>query len=365
MVPLAKAFRALLGSEKFVFAATEKISAWRTQMGWPELAPDDVLCSFASEGEMRRLDALWDESEVVICSMRDIDRMRARVSRGRMTFYASERWWKPPYGRVRLLFPKWRGMVKVLGRLSLSDKFHYLPIGPYACHDLSPGTFPRERCHLWGYFLDRLPDCGAKDGGPLQVMFAGRMLKWKHPEDVVRAFAMLRDEHPGAKLVMAGAGERAGRVASLARSFGVESGVRLAGAMPMPQIWDLMDKSHVVVQSSDPQEGWGAVINEAMSRRCAVVASRQSGAAAAMLKDGENALLYDCGDWRALGRRLVELAADRRKLHRISSEAKMCIDTLWSAENAARRFLLSAEAVLAEKGPVLFEDGPMSAISGP
>jgi len=348
-----------------VFAATEKIGEWRKQMGWPELSPDDVLCSFASEGEMRRLDALWDECDVVICSMRDLDRMHARASRGKTTFFASERWWKPPYGRVRLLFPKWRGMVKALGRLSSSERFHYLPIGPYACRDLSPGPFPRERCHLWGYFLDRLPDRGAKDGGPLQVMFAGRMLKWKHPEDVVRAFAMLRDECPGATLVMAGSGERAERVASLVRRLGVESGVRLEGAMPMTQIWDLMDRSHVVIQSSDAQEGWGFVINEAMSRRCAVVASRQSGATAAMLKDGGNALLYDCGDWRALGQRLIELATDRRMLDRISSEAKRCIDTLWSAENAARRFLVSAAAVLAGNKLVPFEDGPMSAISGP
>jgi glycosyltransferase involved in cell wall biosynthesis len=59
------------------------------------------------------------------------------------------------------------------------------------------------------------------------------------------------------------------------------------------------------------REPWGLVVNEAMNRGLAVIASDAVGAAAGgLVRDGRNGLVVPAGDSRALARAIERLAAD-------------------------------------------------------
>jgi glycosyltransferase involved in cell wall biosynthesis len=360
LMPLAGALAEYVGPGNFAYAATEPGLAWRRNMGWPELAAPWILRPYASPEERRKADECALSSDVIITSVRDTDFIRTRVAAKKLTFYMSERWWKPPYRRVRLFFPKWRNMIRAFRECSEGPYFHYLPIGPYAAQDLSPLAFPSDHCHLWGYYTAPGPATVDKPDGPFTVLFVARMISWKHPEDVVRGFGLLAAKHPDSRLVLVGSGERANSVAKLIAKSGLGANVGMVDFRPMQEVWAMMERSHAFVVASGEEEGWGTVVNEAMSRRCGLVASRDCGASAAMLRHGENALLFGTGDWQAIGEHLVTLADDRAKLASLSGAAKRTVDELWSAKNAARRFLDVADALLAGRAAPTYDDGPMS-----
>lgn len=65
----------------------------------------------------------------------------------------------------------------------------------------------------------------------------------------------------------------------------------------------------------------GAVVDEAMSCGCAVVASNVTGAGAAIIKHGMNGFLFSPKDWRGLSAQLVQLANDETLRRRLCVEA--------------------------------------------
>lgn len=140
-----------------------------------------------------------------------------------------------------------------------------------------------------------------------------------------------------------------------------EERITLTGPMRPEQVRRCMERSGVFLFTSDRQEGWGAVVNEAMNSGCAVVAGHAAGSVPYLLRDGENGLLYPTGDTQALYRRIRLLLDDPGLQQRLGSAAYRTVTRLWSPEEAARRLLLLAEHILAgEESPVLFEDGPCS-----
>jgi glycosyltransferase involved in cell wall biosynthesis len=59
------------------------------------------------------------------------------------------------------------------------------------------------------------------------------------------------------------------------------------------------------------REPWGLVVNEAMNRRVAVIASEAVGAAAGgLVRDGESGLVVPAGDAHALAHAIQRLAGD-------------------------------------------------------
>lgn len=56
-----------------------------------------------------------------------------------------------------------------------------------------------------------------------------------------------------------------------------------------------MEKSSIYLFTSDYNEGWGAVLNEAMNSGCAVLANHAIGAVPFMMKDGLNGRVYQNG----------------------------------------------------------------------
>jgi glycosyltransferase involved in cell wall biosynthesis len=188
------------------------------------------------------------------------------------------------------------------------------------------------------------------------------MLSWKSVDTLIRAFALLRNQDSQAHLTLVGEGPCREELKHLVQKLQIEDSVDFHSSMPVSQVRDQMRNAHVYVLPSNGYEGWGAVLNEAMSEGCAVVASEAAGAAKTMIKDGENGLLFRPGDWRRLGELLCQLSDNEPLRLRLAEAGQKTITEYWSPQIASERLLAVSEALLAGQTPPAYSSGPMARI---
>jgi glycosyltransferase involved in cell wall biosynthesis len=123
-----------------------------------------------------------------------------------------------------------------------------------------------------------------------------------------------------------------------------------------------MRQADVYVLPSSGTEGWGVVVNEALLEGCAVIASRESGAGATLIRDGENGLLIPSGDIPALTRALERLEADEELRLRLAKAGQANMLAEWTPSIAAERLLAFCEAKIANRPLPIWPSGPMSSI---
>ena len=154
------------------------------------------------------------------------------------------------------------------------------------------------------------------------ILWAARMIDWKHPELVVKTAAYLKEHleentfhYDDRRRRTGGRSAQPGRRAwSDGRSPSQASGAE--------EVRAAMEKSEIYLVTSDRKEGWGAVVNEAMNSGCAVVADHMIGAAPWLIRQGENGRMYRDGEEQELFRTVERLlqgsrrnAADWEKTH--------------------------------------------------
>jgi glycosyltransferase involved in cell wall biosynthesis len=366
-LPIAKYLLSILGEENFRFAATKQLDAERQKLGWNlEQQEPWILRPGMNETDRQPFEEWWDNADVVLCGDRMFERMMDRTSRGKATFHMSERWWKAPIGRARLLHPRFLRMSLNFRRLGTSPHFHYLSIGEHSGSDAREVAGRNLQVRRWGYFtaLPAEVSPSTRPDDQLSVLWVGRMLAWKRVDTLIKAFQQLVSRQPSARLTLVGEGAECDALKSLATRILPEGSHTFQPAQPAPAILKLMQQHRIYVLPSTGQEGWGAVVNEAMSAGCAVVATRQTGAASSLIADGVNGLTFDAGNWKELADRLCALSEDRELLSRLSREGKTTVATTWSPAVAGERFLQVCEGLLSGSRVPDFTTGPMTIIPG-
>ena len=364
-LPLARCLAARLGESNFRFAATEVTTTERVNLGWnAEESEPWILRAGENEADLAQFHEWWSQADVVIAGCRTIPQIADRVRSGKLTFYMSERWWKPLLGIARLLHPRFMWMAYQFCQLARSSNFHYLPIGGYAASDIRRIASFQGRVWDWGYFTtvpDPIPPCLACDS-EFRVLWAGRMLSCKRVDTLVRAFALLLQKAPNSHLTLLGDGPCRESLNLLVKKLGLGNNVNFHHSVPASQIRQWMRNTHVYVLSSNGYEGWGAVLNEAMSEGCAMVASEAAGSAKTILRHGENGLLFVPGDYRRLGDLLIQLSADEPLRRRLAEAGQRTMMEEWSPRVAADRFLAVSEAWLSDRPVPFYPRGPMTSV---
>ncbi|MGI8589370.1 MAG: glycosyltransferase family 4 protein [Chloroflexia bacterium] len=107
------------------------------------------------------------------------------------------------------------------------------------------------------------------------VLFAGRLVRWKGVEYLIRALPMMRT--PGVELLIAGTGPYQGELEALARREGVAERVRFLGEVAAGDMPDLYRAADLLAATSFVNETFGIALCEAMACARPVVASRFGG----------------------------------------------------------------------------------------
>ena len=159
-----------------------------------------------------------------------------------------------------------------------------------------------------------------------------------------------------------GAGILEGKIKTMIEKEDLNDCVHMPGTMKPEKVREYMEKSEILMFTSDRGEGWGAVVNEAMNSGCAVVASNAAGAVPFLIDDGKNGMIYKDGNTDELFEKtkwLLDNMAERKK---IAKNAYRTITELWNADNAAERLLVLIQNIIAGKNisDCLYECGPLS-----
>lgn len=238
--------------------------------------------------------------------------------------------------------------------------FHVLCASSYLPDDLALWNFPKDKCLKWGYFpsVNAGSDDADSPSRDVDLLFAGRMLDWKHPEDLLTIVRHRKQINRPVHAVMIGGGPEADHVKRTIARYGLENSVAYPGPQPYTEVYRWMRRSRVFVFSSDRHEGWGAVLNEAMQSGCACLAATEAGSTAWLIQDGITGLCYSHGihQKKELLSRADQLLDDEALRKVIARQGKHAIDTLWNADHAASELLkfLKDPAYHPSAGPVSF-----------
>lgn len=380
-LPLAQALVRRVGADNYRYVYTEPAHDERTRMGWGASAEE----AWSLHGTVEAPCLL--EANVVLSGHRALELFGRRNGIGRRTFYASERWFKPPLGIFRGFVPSYFRMARRFLKALTAPTMMLLPMGIHAARDFARlmGLFAGDlRC------LFRAPKVAfeSRPGGivvPLKqavkvgvldaeaVGFAKRhgfvripeahwgkvkpvgpyakMRLWGYFVAPGKGRPTLRIEGPlrilwvgrmldwkridtlvevvkglpDVTLDLYGHGSEEENLKRLAEGC---NAIRFHDFVPVEQVRELMRSHDVYVLSSDGGEGWGAVVSEALEEGMAVVGTVEAGASATILPSG---YLYPAGDVAALRRILETLRPEPGQIGP------------WTAENAAEALLALAE----------------------
>lgn len=341
-LPLAQEIVNIIGEDSYRYIYTQPLHAERANMGWSDNAP--IWTMYGGENTPELLNA-----DLLITGNRAIQLIDERLKAGKKTIYCSERWFKPPIGRGRLLSPSFFNMAMRFKKYMKDPNFMYFPMGIHAATDFVqmsqmfsgksisyfkkpvlafesfPGgcivpleeakianvldeaaiessekfgfaQIPREawgmvkpkgiyeKMRLWGYFVSPSSSDNDKEKSKqnvMKVLWCGRMLDWKRVDLLVRAVRHLVETN-GLKieLNLYGGGITEKKIANLIGDCGC---IRVHPFIPVEKVREVMKQHDLYVLPSNSYEGWGAVINEALTEGMHVIASSESGAGATIL----------------------------------------------------------------------------------
>jgi len=144
-----------------------------------------------------------------------------------------------------------------------------------------------------------------KDAGAPRrdILFAGRIVRWKGVHVLVEAFARIAVARPEVRLTIAGDGAQRGEVEAQVAALGLGERVTFTGIVRGEALGDLMRRHAVMVVPSVNEEPFGIVALEGLACGCRMVVSEFGGLPEAV---GDQALLFPPGHAGALAKRLGE-----------------------------------------------------------
>lgn len=352
-LPVADEFYRLLGDE-YHYIATAPLSEMLKQGGYESnIKREYLIYSYRSLEEMHMARKLIDESDVVIIGAAPIEWVIKRQKENKVTFHYSERWLKNNIWKNFLPWNLW-DIWKSYGRYR-NKRVYMLCASAFTAHDVKMFDCFPHKCFKWGYFTSvdesyKVPDWNEQAAiEEIKFMWCARFLNWKHPELPVYLAQRLKKRGCRFVINMYGSGGLFETTKGLARELEVEDVINFCGNVPNDQILDKMRLHDIFLFTSDRNEGWGAVLNEAMSNGCAVVASDEIGSVPFLIEGGENGLVFKSKSIDSLERNVIALIDDAEYRQRIRNSAVHTMQHLWTPSCAASAFLELAKIVLDNK----------------
>ena len=182
---------------------------------------------------------------------------------------------------------------------------------------------------------------GLPIGEPV-VLYASKFIRRKHPDDVIRAMAALRDRGCTATLFLVGAGEMEQELRDLTARLAMAN-VIFSGFVNQSDLPGVYAASDLFVLPAD-SEPWGLVVNEVMCAGIPVVVSDEVGCVPDLLKDGVNGYQVKAGDVPSLGLAIEKLLADEPARRRMGAASRSIIGN-WSYEQCRQGMLEALDGV--------------------
>ncbi len=157
--------------------------------------------------------------------------------------------------------------------------------------------FPQKYAYPFGYFLksfDAVPQ--VTPPAPLKLIYIGQLIPRKGIDLLIEAVSNLMMTYPDFSLTLVGDGANRAQYEAQAKPLG--NRVQFLGVMPADQVRAYLSGFHALILPSR-HDGWGVVINEALSLGVPVIISDGCGAVD-LIQERQNGFIFTNKDSRAL-----------------------------------------------------------------
>jgi glycosyltransferase involved in cell wall biosynthesis len=183
---------------------------------------------------------------------------------------------------------------------------------------------------------------------PPTAAFAGRFVREKGIDVLLRAFAKVVAAIPEARLVLVGDGPERLPLHRLIADLGLSTRVSIAGHLPRQELEQYLAKAWVQVVPSRWSEPFGLVAAEAMMRGTAVIAS-DTGGLMEIVQDGDTGFLVPPGDPEALATRLLQVLHDRDLAEHLGQAGRTMALACLSETTVVDRFVEVYQQLIEQK----------------
>ena len=343
----------------FRFIATKPIAEERLKTGFSDLnhSRDYIVRSYESDEANSEAKKLTDESDFVIYGSAPFYFIKRRIQQKKWTFLYSERLFKDARGGD--LFNLKTIVACTLRYFFASHKkLRLLCSSAYASSDYRFFRFPESQTYKWGYFppvSKKLIEEIQSEKVSNSIIWTGRMIHLKHPE--IELAKRLKNNGIPFSMKLIGDGPMAEDLKRMTAEAKLSNSVQFLGVLCAEDTRMEMEKSQIMITTSDHNEGWGAVVNEGMSGGCAVVASHLMGSVPYLIKDGVNGLIFESGNLDDLYNKVSRLLKDHSFAEKLGSAAYDTIVYEWNGSNAAARLAELFRHCLQNEGDFAFKSG--------
>lgn len=325
-----------LHGENYKFIATEKMSQERKKLGYgnweiPSYVIDISDLNFSYYNEINKV---LESSDVIIIGSAPKYIVNKCIKLNKIIFRYSERLFKNDVSTFKLLKNKISLYLKYAGCKSM----YLLSAGGYVTEDYKRLGLFTNKSFKWGYFPEKKIydiDLLMSKKRKKSILWCGRFIEWKHPEIALYVAKQLKDKGIAFNMHIIGTGEMEKVLYELRANYGVEDNVTFLGSMSPICVRKEMELSTIFLFTSDQNEGWGAVLNEAMNSGCSVIASKRIGAVPYLIKNKINGYVYTTRD--ELTEIVAKLLKDEDECCNLGKEAYQTIIKEWNGEVAAKR----------------------------
>lgn len=358
-IPFCKAMTNIIGDD-FCFISTMPMGQERRALGWGFTETYTFeLQAYRTDAAQRKANNIASSYDVIIIGSASDSFIVDRLKNGKLTLKYAERFYKNGLTYKNYLRAR-------IGSWLHHGRFQKYPIymlcasayTPYDC--LRFGNY-KNRLYKWGYFPEARKYCDIKalinTKEDMSLLWVGRMIDWKHPEIAVEIARRLKADGYAFTLNMIGTGTLENEIKKLIESYGLQKFVHMLGPMSPDSVRSYMEQSEIFLFTSDFNEGWGGVLNEAMNSGCAVIASHAIGAAPYLIQHGQNGIIYPNGNLEELYNAVCKMLNNNKLRKLFGENAYFVINNIWNANIAAIRLIeLSNELVVTGKS-TLFDSG--------
>ena len=358
--PFADAMNSLDGVD-YTFVCTTGVPDFRKKLGYLEMTAPYVLdATLSNENKQKAIELALNADVAIFGGGKAVDYIPMRLKTGKLTFNTSERRLKR--GLINAFSPNFIKHLMIYFRYGRMTPYYMLSCSAFTANDFNLfGAFV-DRCYKWAYFtkvqeIDIESVLARKRQKVCRIMWCSRFIGWKHPELCLDLAKKLRSDRLDFEINMFGNGPLLDRYIQLVQQESLTDCIHIMGNRKNDEILVAMQEHNAFLFTSDQNEGWGAVANEAMSNGCTLVGSDKIGAVPFLVMDGINGRIFASENADSLYNVVKGLIMDRASCEELSRRAFHDMKNV--CDNAAKCLMVLIEN-LQNGEDTSFTEGPCS-----
>lgn len=320
--------------DSYYFIVTSSMEADRVALGWKM----DQLPSYVIEYKNNNAfcQKIIDGADVIIYGSSPYKLIYKHLLKRKPVLIYSERLFR----NERITFSDIKKSLIVILRFSFRKNVGVLCAGAFTALDYYKLFCGRRLYIKWGYFpktieYDIEKVLKEKKQKRIELLWVARLIDLKHPELAIEAASFLKQKGYSFHLNIIGNGYLEDNIRRQIQNNNLSDVVTMLGSMKPDQVRTYMEKANIFIFTSDYNEGWGAVLNEAMNSGCAVLASSAIGSVPFLIEDKVNGYIYQNDNITSYLNKVEELVRSPELCETLGTNAYYTIIKWWNAKKAA------------------------------